>query len=222
MYMGLKIILTGATGFVGEGVLLECLNSSLVDKILVVGRRGCGRTHKKIQELVVPNFFSLDGFEGLLNGYDAVFYCAGISSVGMKEEDYAKITIDTPLAFAHKLLEINPNMVFCHLSGTGADGSEKGNIMWARVKGKAENRLAALPFKKVYNFRPGFMKPTPGQQNVKTFYKIMGALSGVMKLLFPKISGTMAQVGQAMINSVKKGYGKEVLEVADIKQLAAL
>ncbi|KOS07527.1 hypothetical protein AM493_16850 [Flavobacterium akiainvivens] len=219
--MGLKIILTGATGFVGEGVLLECLNNNNVDKILVIGRKGTGLTDSKIQELVVPNFFSLHGFEEQLKGYDAVFYCAGISSVGMQEAEYTKITVDTPLAFAHKLLEVNPDMVFCHVSGLGTDASEKGKVMWARVKGRAENELAKLPFKKVYNFRPGFMKPTAGQQNVKTFYRIMGAMSGLMKLLFPKISGTVAQVGQAMINSVTKGYDKQVLEVADIKNLAA-
>ncbi len=218
--MSLKIILTGATGLVGEGVLIECLNHPEVSQVLSISRRPSAAQHPKLKECIVPDFFHLDGIADQLTGYDACFYCAGISSNGVSEKDYTYITYDTTLHFAQKLLEINPQMVFCHISGASTDSSEKGKIMWARVKGKTENALLRLPFKKVYNFRPGFMKPTPGQKNVKPAYKILGSLYPLLRLLFPNAASTMAVVGQAMINSVRKGYPKSVLEVKDIKQLA--
>jgi uncharacterized protein YbjT (DUF2867 family) len=218
--MGIKIILTGATGLVGEGVLFECLENNQVDEVLMVNRKPYqGNKHPKLRECLVPDFFTLDTIADQLIGYHASFYCAGISSNGMSEEQYTPVTYDTALAFATKILALNPDITFCHISGSHTDSTEKGRFMWARVKGKTENALMRMPFKNVYNFRPGFMKPTKGQQNIKGYYKVISALSPVLKLLFPMLH--MKQVGQAMINSVTKGYDKQVLEIKDIKALAA-
>ncbi len=161
----IRIILTGATGFVGEGVLFACLADPHVIEVLMVNRKAyLGISHPKLRECIVPDFFHLENIPDDLGVYDACFYCSGISSSGMKEVDYTRITFDTTLFFANRLVTDNPNMVFCHISGNLADSSEKGKIMWARVKGKTENALMRFPFKQVYNFRPGFMQPTPGQQ----------------------------------------------------------
>lgn len=215
-----KVILTSATGLVGEGVLLECLTRPQIAEVLVVGRKACGKTHPKLKELLVPNFFELNEIKSQLKGYDACFYCAGISSTGMNEQDYRYITYDTTLAFADTLLEINPNLAFCFISGSRTDSTERGRIMWARVKGKTENALAEMDFKTLYHFRPGFMKPTKGQQNVKGYYKVIGKMYGLFKWLLPNNVSTMQEVGQAMINSIAIGYPKQILEVSDIKQLA--
>ena len=153
--------------------------------------------------------------------FDACFYCAGISSGGMKEAEYSYITYDTVIHFAGQLASFNPAMIFNHVSGSHTDSSEKGRIMWARVKGRTENALMRLPFKKVYNFRPGFMKPTAGQKNIKPFYRIISSLSPLLRLLFPGRISTMREVGLAMINSVLMGYPKQILEIKDIKSLAA-
>lgn len=219
--MGLKVILTGASGMVGEGVLLESLNHPGIEQVLMVNRRHIDKSHPKLKELIVPDFLQLEKYTDQLTGYDACFYCAGISSIGMKEEAYTKVTYDTPLNFAATLVKLNPEMIFNHISGGHTDSTEQGKIMWARVKGRAENDLMKLPFKKVYNFRPGFMKPIKGQKNVKGGYKLISALSPLFFLLMPNNSSTMSQVGLAMINAVLKGYSKQILEVKDIKLLAA-
>lgn len=217
----IKVILTGATGLVGEGVLFACFEHPEVEEVLIVTRKPyTGVKHAKLKELVVPDFMNLGQYNDKLTGYDACFYCAGISSAGMKEKEYTYITYDTTLHFAKALVAVNPQMVFCHISGAYADGTETGKAMWARVKGKTENALVRLPFKSVYNFRPGFMKPYKGQQNIRGYYKIISALAPVFKLLMPGLFSTMQQVGFAMINSVVKGYSKQVLEVKDIKELA--
>jgi uncharacterized protein YbjT (DUF2867 family) len=218
--MGIKVIITGATGLVGEGVLLECLNHPEVTEVLVVGRKHYPKQHPKLKEILVPDFFKLDAIEDQLTGYDACFYCAGISSNGVSEADYTRITYDTTLHFANTLVKLNPGMVFSHVSGSHTDSSEKGKLMWARVKGKAENALMRLPFKKVYNFRPGFMKPTDGQLNVKGYYKVISWLSPLFKLIMPGQMSTMREVGMAIINSALKGYPKQILEIKDIKILA--
>ncbi len=215
-----KVILTGATGLVGEGVLLESLANPQIAEVLVVGRKTCGKTHPKLKELLVSSFFELHEVKEQLRGYDACFYCAGVSSAGMNEQDYSHITYDTTLAFAQTLFEINPSIAFCFISGSHTDSTEKGKIMWARVKGKTENALAKMGFETLYHFRPGLMKPTEGQQNVKGYYKVISKMYGLFKLLFPNNVSTMKVVGQAMINSITKGYPKQILEVPDIKQLA--
>lgn len=210
----MKVIVTGATGMVGEGVLLECLENNTVKKVLMINRKPSPVKHPKLIELIVPNFMDLETFDAQLTGYDACFYCAGISSVGMDEVKYIQITYDTTIGFAKKLASLNPNMVFTYVSGSHTDSSEKGRVMWARVKGKTENDLIKLPFKGVYNFRPGFMKPFKGQKNVKTFLK---PLIFLFPILFPTKSLTLKQVGQAMINVVEKEYSKNILEIDDIK-----
>jgi uncharacterized protein YbjT (DUF2867 family) len=213
----MKVIITGATGMVGEGVLLECLENKAVEKILMINRKSSPVKHPKLTELIVPDFMNLETFNTLLTGYDACFYCAGISSVGMDEAKYTKITYDTTLSFASKLASLNTEMVFTYVSGSQTDSSEKGRVMWARVKGKTENDLIKLPFKRVYNYRPGFMKPFKEQKNVKTLFKPLILL---FPILFPNKSLTLKQVGQAMINNVLHGYSKQILEIEDIKAAA--
>ncbi|MBN2350010.1 MAG: NAD-dependent epimerase/dehydratase family protein [Bacteroidales bacterium] len=218
--MDLKVIITGATGFVGEGVLFECLKHPDIKEVLMVNRRHYELKHPKLKECIVPDFLKLEECTKQLTGYNACFYCAGISSRGMNEAEYSFITRDITLHFANTLVKLNPDMVFSFVSGSLTDSSEKGKMMWARVKGKTENALKKLPFKQEYNFRPGFMKPTEGQKNVKSFYKFIGSIYPVLKVLFPNQVSTMREVGLAMINSVLKGYPKQILEIKDIKILA--
>lgn len=213
----MKIILTGATGMVGEGVLLECLNNAAVTEVLIVGRRHYDFSHPKLNELLVSDFMQVENYAKQFSGYDACFYCAGISSVGMNEGDYFKITYDNTLLFAKTVLKQNPNMVFNFVSGRSTDSTEQGKVMWARVKGKTENTLMNLGFKHQYNFRPALLLPTIGQKSMKPFYKILAA---ILKYIMPKATLTLKQVGQAMINAVLKGYPKQILEVDDILQLA--
>jgi uncharacterized protein YbjT (DUF2867 family) len=214
----MKVILTGATGMVGEAVLLECLDNPAVERVCSVSRRSCERTHPKLSEVLVPDFRDLGAVETMLSGYDACFYCSGISSVGLSEAEYTVITYDTPLAFASTLCRLNPQMTFVHVSGAHTDGTEQGKVMWARVKGKAENALMRLPFKGVYNFRPSLMKPTPGQKKVKGGYHLIRILYPLLSLFFPAMA--LSDLGRAMINAVRLGAPRQVLEVADLRQLA--
>lgn len=213
----MNIILTGATGMVGEGVLLECLDNPAVTNVLVVGRKHYALEHPKLGELIVPDFLKISDYAERLTGYDACFFCAGISSIGMNEEQYTKITYDTTLAFARTLLAQNPNLVFNYVSGRSTDSSENGKMMWARVKGKTENDLMKLGFKGQYNFRPALMIPVPGQKSIGTFQKI---LFHVFKYIMASTTIPLRDVGKAMIHAVQRGYPKQVLEVADIKALA--
>jgi uncharacterized protein YbjT (DUF2867 family) len=213
----IKVIITGATGMVGEGVLLECLNDEKVSEVLIVNRRHYDLTHPKLKELLIPDFLKAEEYAAQLTGYDGCFFCAGISSIGMKEEEFTRITYDTTLSFAKTILRANPNIVFTYVSGASTDSSEKGKMMWARVKGKTENDLMKMGFRGEYNFRPGFMKPVLGQKNVKSFFK---PFIWLIPKLFPGSSLTLNEVGQAMINAVLRGYSKSVLEVKDIKALA--
>lgn len=216
----IKVILTGATGMVGEGVLLECLEHPAIEQVLLVSRKPFHAKHPKLRECIVPDFLNLDEVSSQLTGYDACFYCAGVSSAGMSESEYSHITYDITIHFAETLANRNPQMVFCYVSGSHTDSSEKGRVMWARVKGRTENALLTLGFRKVYNFRPGFMKPTSGQQNIKWYYKVIGGLYPLLRLLLPGQVSTMRDVGLAMINSVLKGYPKQTLEIKDINALA--
>ena len=213
----MKIIITGATGMVGEGVLLECLQNPAVAEVLMVNRRPFELEHPKLKELIIPNFMKPDKHSQDLTGYDACFYCAGISSIGLDEEKYTQIIYDTTLAFARKVAGLNPDMVFTFVTGSHTDSSEKGKSMWARVKGKTENDLMKLPLKGEYNFRPGLMKPFREQKNVRNIYKPIIAF---FAMLFPKKTLTLQQVGQAMINAVQNGYPKQVLEIDDIRDLS--
>ena len=216
----IKVIITGATGMVGEGVLLVCLQHPAVERVLMVNRRPFALKHAKLEECVVPDFVQLDGFAKQLTGYDACFYCAGISSAGMGEAEYTRITYDTTIHFAQTLAKLNPQMVFDYVSGALTDSSEKGRLMWARVKGRTENALTRLDFRNVYNFRPGFMKAMPGQHNLKWTYNMFSGLYPVMRALMPNQVSTLQDVGLAMINTVLIGYPKPILEIRDINALA--
>jgi uncharacterized protein YbjT (DUF2867 family) len=218
MLARMKVIVTGATGMVGEGVLLECLASSAVDRVLSVGRRPCRHTHPKLEECTVADFRELGAVEPRLAGYDACFYCAGVSSVGMSEADYTVATYDATVAFATALARNSPNVVLTYVSGARTDGTEHGKIMWARVKGKTENALTRLGLRAVYNFRPGLMKPVPGQKNLKRSYRVMLPLLPVAALFFPML--TLNDVGNAMIRCAQLGPPGRVLEVPDIAALA--
>ncbi|MDE1160804.1 MAG: epimerase [Acidobacteriaceae bacterium] len=216
----ISVILTGTTGMVGEGVLLECLASPNVSRVLSVVRRSSGYTHAKLKELIVPSFLSLDDVEEQLAGYDACFFCSGISSVGMKEAEYTRITYDTTLHFAETLARLNPQMVFEYVSGAHTDPTEQGRSMWARVKGRTENALTRLPFRAAYNLRPGAMRPSPHQRFVPGMMKIIGTLYPVFRLVLPSSVSTLSQIGRAMIRIAQEGYGKQVLEVPDLNSLA--
>ena len=162
----LKVIITGATGMVGEGVLFECLEHPAIAQVLMVNRKSYRAEHRKLKECLVPDFLHLDPFFSLLTGYDACFFCAGVSSSGMSEAEYSHITYDITIHFAHKLASLNPGMIFNYVSGSHTDSSERGRLMWARVKGKTENALMRCAFRRVYNFRPGFMRPPPGSKTL--------------------------------------------------------
>ena len=218
--MRIKAILTGATGMVGEGVLHECLQHKDVEQVLVVGRRPCGVNDPKLREILLPDFFDLTNIQNQLVGYDACFFCLGVSSIGMKEPEYYKLTYTLTMNFATVIANQNPGMTFCYVSGKGTDNSEKGRMMWARVKGKTENDLGKLPFKKVFNFRPGIMEPTKGLRNTLSSYKYLGWLIPFIKLLSPNSVSTLKEVGLAMINAAGKGYEKQILEVKDIVALS--
>ena len=218
--MNLRVILTGATGMVGEGVLLECLHSPAVAHVLVLTRKPTGRTHPKMRELLVPNLANLSASESQLTGYDACFFCAGISSVGVSKEKYERITHDLTLHVGTTLARLNPALTFIYVSGAGTDSAETSRQHWARVKGRTENELLALPFRAAYMFRPGLMRPQAGQQNVPKLMRVIGWLYPVIKRLAPSMACTLKEMGQAMINSADFGYAKPVLEVRDIVALA--
>jgi uncharacterized protein YbjT (DUF2867 family) len=218
--MKLRVILTGATGMVGEGVLHECALHPDVEEVLVITRKPSGYTHPKVKELVHSNFHDLSSIENKLQGYNACFFCLGVSSIGMKEKEYAYLTYDLTLHVASVLSKYNKDMVFCYISGASTDSTEKGKSMWARVKGKTENDLLKLPFKKVYLFRPGYMHPTKGLKNTLKYYKYFSWLYPILRVLTPSFVSTLKELGLAMINSALKGYDKNILEVRDIVKLA--
>jgi nucleoside-diphosphate-sugar epimerase len=219
MKMGINVIVTGVTGMVGEGVLLECLRNQQVDSVLAVCRKELDLTHPKLKIFIAPDFIKIDAAAAQLTGYDACFYCAGVSSNGVTEEDYTRITYDTTLHFATVVLQANPHIVFNFVSGRQTDSSEQGRVMWARIKGKTENALLKMFDGKEYNFRPALMRPMPGQKHFYGYnwwtHKI---LYPVLSLVFPACS--IQQITQAMINATLMGYEKPILEVRDIKKLA--
>lgn len=204
---------------VGEGVLFECLEHPAVDEVLLVSRRTYGASLAKVKECIVTDFMQLDGVTDQLRGYDACFFCAGVSSVGKSEAVYTRTTYDTTLHFAQTLVKVNPGMTFVYVSGAGTDSTEKGRMMWARVKGRTENALTRLGFRAEYNFRPGFMKAMPGQKNLPASYRAFAWLYVVLRLVAPNYASTLKDVGRAMIRCVAQGYPKTVLEVRDINTL---
>lgn len=216
----IRVILTGATGMVGEGVLHECLLSPEVEAVFVVSRKPCGVLHPKLREILHTDFFDLSAIESQLSGYNACFFCLGVSSIGVKKEMFEKLTYTLTLGFASVLSRHNPGMVFCYISGAGTDSTEKGRIHWARVKGKTENDLQKLPFKQVYLFRPGIIKPTKGLKNTLSYYRWVGWLLPIIRALLPKYINSLPELGQAMIHTATRGYSKRVIEVQDIRILS--
>ncbi|HMD20820.1 MAG TPA: hypothetical protein VKH40_10885 [Alloacidobacterium sp.] len=218
----MRIILFGASGMVGQGVLRECLLDPEVEKVLAIGRSSAGYTHTKLRELLRDDLFDLSDIEAELSGYDACFFCLGVSSFGMTEEQYRRITFDLTLAAAQTLAKLNPEMTFIYVSGTGTDSSERGRTMWARVKGKTENALLKLPLH-AYMFRPGVIVPLHGIQSRTKSYRLLYVLTGpILPWLyarFPKYVTTTERLGRAMIKAAKEGAPKRILESVDINQL---
>lgn len=220
----MKVIITGATGMVGKGVLLECLDDKAVQEVLVIGRNPVGIEHPKQKELIHTDFSSFENVRQQLAGFDACFFCLGVSSAGMKEEKYRHITYDYTLALAKVLFELNPAMTFNYVSGMGTDSSEKGRSMWARVKGKTENDLLKTGFKGAYMFRPGAIIPLRGIKSRTKSYQFMYDyfmwLVKLVKWMAPNSVVDTAQIGKAMIRSVQKRYSKNILDPKDIIALS--
>jgi uncharacterized protein YbjT (DUF2867 family) len=218
--MKIKAIITGATGMVGEGILHECLLHPDVESVLVINRKPCGVKHERLNEIIHKDFFDLSTVEDQLVGYNACYFCAGVSSVGKKEDEYKRITYDLTLNFADTLLKHNPDMSFCYVSGVGTDTTEKGKIMWARVKGKTENDLLKLSFKAAYMFRPGYIQPTKGLKNTYKMYKVLAPIYPLIKVFLSKYVITLKELGLAMINVTLYGSDKKILECRDIVKLS--
>ena len=217
--MKIRSIITGSTGMVGEGVLLECLDHPDVEQVLVINRRPGGTSHPKLREIIHADFFDLTPLEAQLAGYNACFFCLGVSSVGMSAEQYRRITYDLTLNAGRLLAKINPEMTFCYVTGKSTDSSEKGSVAWARVKGATENALMRL-FRNAYMFRPGLMKATAGQRHLKIYYKLFAWTYPVGRALYPASFCTLQEVARAMIRVAVRGSPKHILEVRDIVELA--
>src|ERR1035437_2685615 len=219
----LKVILTGATGMVGEGVLHECLQHDEVENVLVITRKPSGYSHPKLTEIIHSNFSDISSISDKLTGYNACYFCLGVTSVGKKEPEYTKLTYTLTMNFATTLATLNPDMTFCYISGSGTDSTEKGHTMWARVKGKTENDLMRLPFRRVYNFRPGGIEPFLPLKPTHTYYKTykyMKIIVGIMKAVAPNLVISLKDLAAAMINASLMGYSKNILEMKDMKSLA--
>ena len=216
----MKVILFGATGMVGQGVLRECLLDAGVESVLAIGRSPTGQRHAKLREIVHGDFLDYSAIESELTGYDACFFCLGVSSVGMNEERYRHLTYDITLAAARTLAKLNPQMVFVYVTGRGTDSTEKGSLMWARVKGKTENDLLKLPFKAAYMFRPAGIQPLHGIRSktgwVQAIYVGTAPLLSLLNRVAPKYMTTTEQVGRAMIGVARDGFPRPVLESEDI------
>jgi uncharacterized protein YbjT (DUF2867 family) len=219
----MKVILFGATGMVGQGVLQECLRSNDVEKVLAIGRSATAFTDPKLQNSVQKDLTNLDGLDSLLTGYDACFFCLGVSVVGLSEADYTRITHDLTLSIAQTLLRLNPNMTFIYVSGTGTDSTEKGRSMWARVKGRTENDLLKLGFNAAYMFRPGFIQPLDGIKSktplYSAIYRVIGPLYPLLRAIAPNYVTNTKQVGRVMIYVAAHGAPKTHLENRDINAL---
>jgi uncharacterized protein YbjT (DUF2867 family) len=220
----MNVVIFGATGMIGSGVLLECLRDPRVDAVLAIGRTPPGQSHQKLRALIHDDFFHYDAIRDQLSGYDACFFCLGVSSAGMSERDYHRITFDMTVAAAEALLAVNPELTFCYVSGAGTDSSEHGRAMWARVKGRTENRLLAMPMR-AFMFRPGFIQPVKGVRSKTWLYRIAYGITGpilpLLRRLFPRSIMTSEQLGRAMIRVAAAGEpGRNILEPADIIALA--
>lgn len=220
----MRVVLFGATGMVGSGVLLECLDSPRVDSVLVIGRSSTGVRHAKIREILHGDFSEFDSIRDEFAGADACFFCLGVSSAGMKEDDYRRLTYDITLAAANAMVRVSPQLTFIYVSGEGTDSTAQGRSMWARVKGKTENDLLALPFKAAYMFRPGFIQPLRGVRSktslYQLFYDLLAPLYPLLRRLIPKYVTTTVNIGRAMIEVGAEGYPRRILGSSDINFLA--
>jgi uncharacterized protein YbjT (DUF2867 family) len=214
----MRVIITGTTGMIGEGILLECLRMPEVTEILSVSRKPTGKSHPKLKEHLVPDFLALAPNDPALHGYDACFFCAGISSIGVSETDYERLTYDTTMSFA-RAVGPNPSMSFVYVSGSGTDSTEKGRLHWARVKGKTENDLMKLGFRQAFGFRIGMVEPAEGQVHVLKLYTYLSWLMPVIRL-FPSMYNTMAEVAHAMYAVCLEGFPRNVIHVGDIHQMS--
>jgi uncharacterized protein YbjT (DUF2867 family) len=219
----MKIILFGATGMVGQGVLRECLADASVESVLAVGRRPTGQSHLKLREIAHDDFLDFSAIESQLTGCDACFFCLGVSSVGMDQERYRHLTHDITLAAATTLAKLNPGMVFIYVTGAGTDSTEQGRVMWARVKGKTENDLLRLPFRAAYMFRPAGIQPLHGIRSrtawVQAVYVVAAPLLSLLNRVAPKYMTTTEQLGRAMIKVARDGFPRSVLESEDINRV---
>ncbi|MGA2880225.1 MAG: NAD-dependent epimerase/dehydratase family protein [Bryobacteraceae bacterium] len=219
----MKVLLFGATGMVGQGVLRECLLDPEIESVVCVGRAATGQQHAKLRELMHADFLDFSPIENQLQGFDACFFCLGVSSAGMSEENYQRVTYGITLAAARTLARLNSNITFIYVSGTGTDSTERGRVMWARVKGKTENELLRLPFHAAYMFRPGVIVPLHGIQSktrvYRAFYTLLGPVLPLLQGRFPKYVTTTEQIGHAMLKVAKNGWPKRVLETSDINEV---
>jgi uncharacterized protein YbjT (DUF2867 family) len=219
----MNVILFGASGMVGQGVLRECLLDPEVASVLSIVRSSTGQQHQKLREIVHKDFSGFSSLASKLSGFDACLFCLGVSSAGMSEENYRRVTFDITLAAAHTLVKLNPQMTFIYVSGAGTDSSGRGRTMWARIKGQTENALLRLPFKAAYMFRPGVIVPLHGIKSRTLLYRIpyavLGPILPLLNRLFPKYVTTTEKLGRAMLIAAKQGAPKPVLESADINNL---
>ena len=219
MKTAIKAIVTGATGMVGEGVMHECLQNPDIEQVLVINRKASGISHPKLKEIIHADFFDLSAIRDQLTGYNACFFCLGVTSVGKKADEYYKLTYTLTMHVAETLVKLNPDMTFCYISGAGTDSKEKGKG-WAAVKGKTENDLMKLPFKQVYALRPGFIKPIEGLSNTHSYYKYINWLFPIGRAFYPNGFCTLKELAAAMIHVVNQPYSKKVIEGKDIIALA--
>jgi hypothetical protein len=223
--MSIQAVIFGSTGMIGKGLLLECLDSADVKSVLVINRQAGGIKHAKLKEIIHKNFMDLSPLAAELANYNTCYFCLGVTSAGLPEEEYNKITFDLTVSVANDLLKINREIAFCYLSGAGTDSTEKGKMMWARVKGRTENALLAMPFKKAYMFRPGYIQPKRGIRSRTRLYNIMYAIFTPLYYVLRPFKGLVTDtgsLGRAMIRAVASGYGKQILEVKDINALAGI
>lgn len=218
-----SVLITGASGMVGRGVLLECIDNPIIDRIVLVNRRPLDIKHDKVEEIILEDFMSLDDLDGKLAGLDACFFCLGTSAAGMSEEEYTRITYDLTIGFAQVFQQQNPDATFCYVSGAGTSGSEQSRMMWARVKGKTENALLAMPFKRAYMFRPGFIQPMRGIKSrtvlYQTFYQLFRPIYGVLRH-FPSAATSTTNTGKAMIATILSPQEERILDNRAINRLA--
>jgi uncharacterized protein YbjT (DUF2867 family) len=220
-----KVVIFGATGMVGSGVLRECLEDPRIDAVLVVGRSTVGLTDPKLREIRHTNFLDYTSVQSELSTCNACFFCLGVSSAGMREDQYRRLTYDVTLAAAKAVVSANPNMIFCYVSGMGTDSTEHGRVMWARVKGQTENAILRLPFKAAYMFRPGVIMPLKGVRSktrvYRAIYAMLGPMLPLLRRLAPRYVTTTVNVGRAMIRVATTGYGERILESDAIDRLGA-